>query len=50
MSGCSGPVERVADGERSNQRLTMVKGKMIYEGKAKKLFATDQPGRVIQYF
>jgi phosphoribosylaminoimidazole-succinocarboxamide synthase len=28
----------------------MVKGKMIYEGKAKKLFTTDQPGRVIQYF
>jgi phosphoribosylaminoimidazole-succinocarboxamide synthase len=28
----------------------MVKGKMIYEGKAKKLFTTDQPGRLIQYF
>jgi phosphoribosylaminoimidazole-succinocarboxamide synthase len=28
----------------------MTKGAQIYEGKAKKLFATDQPGRVIQYF
>ncbi len=28
----------------------MVKGAQIYEGKAKKLFATDRPDRVIQYF
>jgi phosphoribosylaminoimidazole-succinocarboxamide synthase len=28
----------------------MIKGALLYEGKAKKLFATDQPGRVIQYF
>lgn len=29
---------------------TVVKGAMIYEGKAKKLFETDQPDHVIQYF
>jgi len=29
---------------------TVVKGAMIYEGKAKKLFETDQPECVIQYF
>jgi phosphoribosylaminoimidazole-succinocarboxamide synthase len=28
----------------------MTKGAQIYEGKAKKVFATDEPGRVIQYF
>jgi phosphoribosylaminoimidazole-succinocarboxamide synthase len=28
----------------------MTKGALIYEGKAKKLFATDRPDRVIQYF
>jgi len=28
----------------------MIKGAMLYEGKAKKIFATDQPDRVIQYF
>ena len=28
----------------------MTKGAMLYEGKAKKLFETDQPDRVIQYF
>ena len=28
----------------------MTQGTMIYEGKAKKIFATDQPDRVIQYF
>lgn len=29
---------------------TVVKGAMIYDGKAKKLFETDQPDHVIQYF
>ena len=29
--------------------MTITRG-LLYEGKAKKLFATDQPGRVIQYF
>ncbi len=28
----------------------MTQGTMLYEGKAKKIFATDQPDRVIQYF
>lgn len=28
----------------------MIQGTMLYEGKAKKIFATDQPDRVIQYF
>ncbi len=28
----------------------MAKGELIYEGKAKKLFAADHPDRVIQYF
>ncbi|WP_447980176.1 phosphoribosylaminoimidazolesuccinocarboxamide synthase [Candidatus Nitrospira bockiana] len=28
----------------------MSKGALLYEGKAKKIFATDQPDRVIQYF
>jgi phosphoribosylaminoimidazole-succinocarboxamide synthase len=28
----------------------MTKGAMLYEGKAKKLFETDQPDHVIQYF
>ncbi len=28
----------------------MVKGILIYEGKAKKLFSTDDPDRVVQYF
>ena len=28
----------------------MTHGTMLYEGKAKKIFATDQPDRVIQYF
>lgn len=28
----------------------MTKGAMIYEGKAKKLFATDRPDRVLHYF
>ncbi len=28
----------------------MVKGTLIYEGKAKKLFSTDDPDRVVQYF
>ena len=28
----------------------MTKGAMVYEGKAKKLFETDDPDRVIQYF
>ncbi|MER3423890.1 MAG: phosphoribosylaminoimidazolesuccinocarboxamide synthase, partial [Nitrospiraceae bacterium] len=28
----------------------MGKGALMYEGKAKKLFATDKPDRVIQYF
>jgi phosphoribosylaminoimidazole-succinocarboxamide synthase len=28
----------------------MTQGAMLYEGKAKKIFATDQPDRVIQYF
>lgn len=28
----------------------MVKGALIYEGKAKKLYETDQPERLIQYF
>lgn len=28
----------------------MTKGALIYEGKAKKLFATDDPDRVVQYF
>jgi len=27
-----------------------VKGEMIYEGKAKKVFTTEQPDRVVQYF
>lgn len=28
----------------------MTPGMMLYEGKAKKIFATDQPDRVVQYF
>lgn len=28
----------------------MIKGAQIYEGKAKKIFATDQPDQVVQYF
>jgi phosphoribosylaminoimidazole-succinocarboxamide synthase len=28
----------------------MTQGTMLYEGKAKRIFATDQPDRVIQYF
>jgi phosphoribosylaminoimidazole-succinocarboxamide synthase len=28
----------------------MTQGTMLYEGKAKKIFATDQPDRVVQYF
>ncbi|MEX5281512.1 MAG: phosphoribosylaminoimidazolesuccinocarboxamide synthase [Nitrospiraceae bacterium] len=28
----------------------MTKGAMLYEGKAKKIFSTDRPDRVIQYF
>ena len=28
----------------------MVKGEMLYEGKAKKIFATEQPDCVVQYF
>ena len=28
----------------------MVKGAMLYEGKAKKIFATEQPDCVFQYF
>jgi phosphoribosylaminoimidazole-succinocarboxamide synthase len=28
----------------------MTQGAMLYEGKAKKIFATDQPDRVVQYF
>lgn len=28
----------------------MTQGAMLYEGKAKKIFATDQPDQVIQYF
>ncbi|MEX5212559.1 MAG: phosphoribosylaminoimidazolesuccinocarboxamide synthase [Nitrospiraceae bacterium] len=28
----------------------MTKGAMLYEGKAKQIFATDRPDRVIQYF
>jgi phosphoribosylaminoimidazole-succinocarboxamide synthase len=28
----------------------IAKGEMIYEGKAKKIFATEQPDRVVQYF
>ena len=28
----------------------MVKREMLYEGKAKKIFATEQPDRVVQYF
>lgn len=28
----------------------MIQGTMLYEGKAKKIFATDQPDRVVQYF
>ncbi len=28
----------------------MTKGTLLYEGKAKKLFATDDPDRVVQYF
>ena len=30
--------------------LNMTQGSLLYEGKAKKIFATDQPDRVIQYF
>lgn len=30
--------------------MTYAKGDLIYEGKAKKLFATDDPERLIQYF
>ncbi len=29
---------------------TVTQGAMLYEGKAKKIFATDQPDRVVQYF
>ncbi|CAI4031311.1 Phosphoribosylaminoimidazole-succinocarboxamide synthase [Nitrospira tepida] len=29
---------------------TITKGAMLYEGKAKKIFSTDRPDRVIQYF
>lgn len=29
---------------------TITKGAMLYEGKAKQIFATDRPDRVIQYF
>lgn len=28
----------------------IAKGEMLYEGKAKKIFATEQPDRVVQYF
>jgi phosphoribosylaminoimidazole-succinocarboxamide synthase len=28
----------------------MVKGALIYEGKAKKVFVTDRPDLVVQYF
>ena len=28
----------------------MTQGTMLYEGKAKRIFATDQPDRVVQYF
>ncbi|MFQ6112261.1 MAG: phosphoribosylaminoimidazolesuccinocarboxamide synthase, partial [Nitrospinota bacterium] len=28
----------------------MKRGEQLYEGKAKRLFATDDPGLIIQYF
>ena len=33
-----------------DRQAAAAKGAMIYEGKAKKVFATDQPDRVVQYF
>jgi phosphoribosylaminoimidazole-succinocarboxamide synthase len=33
-----------------DRQAAAAKGTMIYEGKAKKVFATDQPDRVVQYF
>src|SRR5919108_6148276 len=40
----------VAYHDRRRGIMTVTRGTLLYEGKAKKLFATDQPGRVIQYF